>query len=127
MLSLILYYIDEEYRNLHPYLSTRNDDFKVSSDILNLASKNKVLHAFLKGVLNEGIDTPKVRSELSYCERQLVKLTDTLQFISGLLGDNGIDFLTIKTFKGGLHQHYHLLNLDCLHPLVLQKLIIILH
>ena len=100
MLSLILYYIDEEYRNLHPYLSTRNDDFKVSSDILNLASKNKVLHAFLKGVLNEGIDTPKVRSELSYCERQLVKLTDTLQFISGLLGDNGIDFLTIKTFKG---------------------------
>lgn len=101
-LPLIMYFINEEYRSLHPTVlqKIRNKEFD-SEKLLRVARVNKVSYSFSKKFLElcPDLANQEIKSNVNEEESHLTKLRNTLKFVTSLFSNEGIDFLIIKQFK----------------------------
>jgi len=104
IIPLILFYLDKEFRNLHPNLSAtiENSNFRWAQT-LRVAEENGLLYYFLKNLLEE--KALELRSDLltkimSREERNFERLRKTLDFFCSFFKDENADFVFIKLYRG---------------------------
>jgi len=102
-ISLVLYYVDEEYREVHPNLLTTMENRKITwVKALRIAEENGLLYHFSKKLLEDGGELPNelLKNILRQEEENLVKLKKTLHFVSSLFREEDLDFIFIKLYRG---------------------------
>lgn len=101
ILSAILYFVDEQYRNLNPEILNWRKELNVSK-MLRIAAENKLLYYLCKSILEKSPDiaSKEVIASIKQCEEDILKAKLTVEFMHSLFVNEGIDFLIIKTYKG---------------------------
>lgn len=101
-IQLILYHVDDEFRQLNPDLQTSEDD-RLYPRALRIAESNGLLYPFCKSLIHtskgkkfETLIKTKKNSE----ESQLKKLAETLHSTQDIMKKNGFDFSVIKLYRG---------------------------
>ena len=100
-ISLVLYYVDDEYQKTHPdLLNTLWNKPDVWLKAIKIAKENGLLYYFAKKVTNDvkflrELFTKIVEQE----ERKLIKLKETLEFINLLFEQEGLDVMFIKLYR----------------------------
>ena len=101
--SLVLYYVDEEYREIHPNILTTVGNEKTAWEkAVRIAKENGLLYYFCKRLLEDGGKLPSdsLRTMIRREEKNLIKLRKTLHFASSLFEEEGLDFRIIKLYRG---------------------------
>lgn len=104
LIQMVLYYVDDEYRNLHPDLA--KESFHVEQCLiqaLRIAEINGLLYSFCSKLLKE----PRIKEKRSLIKtrirnenEKLLLLKKTLGFIKGLFESENLDFMFIKLYRG---------------------------
>lgn len=112
-LSVILYFVDDEYRKSHRNITDMNDIKIDSENVLQAATENKLSYYYIKRILEERSDlnTQKLKTLMTLEEKRLTKAKETLAFLISLLNDTELDFLVLKTHK---NLPYSTLDIDIL-------------
>jgi len=98
-ISLVLYYIDDEYRKTHPNLFPRNKP-DVWLKAIRIAKENGLLYYFAKRVAEEEkVLRDPFEKIVEQEERNFIKLKQTLEFINSLFGQEGFNFMFIKLYR----------------------------
>jgi len=100
--SLVLYYVDDEYRKTHPDLLTMiGNKPDVWLKAIAIARENGLLYYFSKRVIEEGkFSNEPFKKIVEQEEKNLIKLKKTLHFINSLFEREGLDFMFIKLYRG---------------------------
>jgi len=99
---LVLYYIDDEYRKIHPdFLTTIRNKPDVWLKAIGIAKEDGLLYYFAKRVVEEerSLKDP-FEKIVEKEERNLIKLKQTLDFINSLFEQEGLDVMFIKLYRG---------------------------
>jgi len=102
-ISLVLYYVDDEYCKTHPNLPTTMRNKKADwVKALRIAKENGLLHYFSRRLLDNGGELPSnlLGRVIEQEEMSFVKLRETLYFVNSLFKDEGLDFMFIKLYRG---------------------------
>lgn len=101
LLSAIIYFVDEEYRNLNPNLIGEAKEL-IMNEILHLAMKNKLKYCLCKNILMERPDlaNKQVMIGVKQGKKSIQKVVRSIRFMHSLFDKEGLDFLMIKTHKG---------------------------
>jgi len=102
--QIVLYYVDDEYRSLHPGLATGSiRDESSLMRALRIAETNGLLYPFCKKLLEEshmkeksGLIETKIRIE----NKRILFLKKTLSVTEKLFKKENLDFLFIKLYRG---------------------------
>lgn len=99
LLPFILYWCDDEYRNLDTGGPPAVEK-TAFPQLLTLARKNKLSYFLARKIIEDGYLSDRIFTEArEEGERNLTKQQETLAFLNSMLGEKGIDFLVIKSFK----------------------------
>lgn len=101
LLSAIIYFIDEEYRNLNPNMLGEEKELNIN-EMLHMAMKNKLNYYLCKHILRERPDlaNKQVMAGIKQGEESILKTARSIKFMHSLFVEEGLDFLVIKTYKG---------------------------
>jgi hypothetical protein len=102
-IPLILYYIDDKYRETHPNILKKVADEKTTwVKALRIAEQNELLYSFSKkAVKDEKIfPTKLLQTIIKEEEEKHSRFRNTLSFVSSLFNDEGLDYMFIKLYKG---------------------------
>ncbi|WP_309493591.1 nucleotidyltransferase family protein [Candidatus Hecatella orcuttiae] len=106
LLSLILYFVDDEYRKYNPDILEKSENIKKQrfnvNEALQVARENKLSYYFSKRIAEDRPElvTELIRAEIRLGEKNIAKAKVTVEFLRSSFAAEGIDFLLIKTFKG---------------------------
>lgn len=97
-LSVLLYLTRGHYRQFHdnPLVALKDIDLP---RLIQAARKNKLAYQVARQALAEGYSHPLLQETILEGEKNLELQWQTLDFISKLFGEEGIDYLVIKSYK----------------------------
>lgn len=102
----ILYFVDKEYQKTHPDILNKIGENKTYlEEVLQTAMRNKLSYPFSREILSQRPDlaNQKIMTMANEGKKRVIKVKETLEFVSALFNEEGLDFLFIKTFKGLPH------------------------
>ena len=100
--SLVLYYIDDEYRKTRAdLLTTIGNKPNIWLKAVTIARENGLLYYFAKNVLEIGGGLPSsyLKGIVEQEKKGFEKLKNTVTFINRFFQDEGLDFMFIKLYR----------------------------
>lgn len=99
LLPFLLYWCDKEYRKANPSVLLNSKKMDVER-LIKTATKNKLIYLLSNNAVGQGdVWAGQFRQHLEEGAKNIALQAETLRFLNSVLGEKGIEFLVIKSYR----------------------------